>query len=446
MEFYFLKIMISISNVFSSLASGLLLENLLSGKEDERVTSSEPTSNVKTANGKKVVKIAQMVGNTVSILSGFFLIVLMSRGILSLIGTFSKSASNSKKQSPLGPLNRNQASPKDQEPLSSLTPKSPQENFNSSAQAHFTSGATGEKIKEDAKSLDNYDLREEMNLNLENSEFAIYVYNCFSLIEEALEKGQVCTTVGGRGVDPNLLVKGFEACEQNNSATYGNLNSESKIEKIYDNVKRSNGLAVEYRASTGNKAVKIFVYRDENSTKRGADVMVNAANAQMGGGGGICGAIHNLYNFDNDIKIQQEKVFGSKGRVNLLPGEVFTTKCEMKKNPKFHCPYLMQVLGPDARNLGANDSLNLIFAYWNLFRELDRLGAKSVIIPNISTNIFGYSKEKGAAIACTVLRMHLEKHPETSIETVWFAQYDTASVGYYEYFFKRVFDFGKESV
>ena len=129
-------------------------------------------------------------------------------------------------------------------------------------------------------------------------------------------------------------------------------------------------------------------------TKLDVDVIVNAANESLLGGGGVDGAIH---------RAAGPELLDACRRLGPCPtGEArITSGFRLKARWVVHTP------GPVWRGGALGEPGLLESCYRNAFRLAMEKGAKSTAFPCISTGVYGYPKEAAARIALGVMREHL---------------------------------------
>ena len=131
-------------------------------------------------------------------------------------------------------------------------------------------------------------------------------------------------------------------------------------------------------------------------TKHTADVIVNAANSALAGGGGVDGAIHRV----GGPEIMREL---ERRRVDLVPlpaGDVVITSAG-----KLPAKWVFHTVGPiwdDGRN-GESEALRQ--CYRNCLDLAANLAASSVAFPAISTGVYCFPKKLAAEIATQEARM-----------------------------------------
>ena len=128
-------------------------------------------------------------------------------------------------------------------------------------------------------------------------------------------------------------------------------------------------------------------------TQLDVDVIVNAANESLLGGGGVDGAIHRAAG--------PELLEACRALRGCVTGEA-------KLTPGFRlrARWVVHTPGPVWRGGDAGEPALLESCYRNSFRLALARGARSIAFPCISTGVYGYPKRQAVAIALAVMREH----------------------------------------
>jgi O-acetyl-ADP-ribose deacetylase (regulator of RNase III) len=137
------------------------------------------------------------------------------------------------------------------------------------------------------------------------------------------------------------------------------------------------------------------------------DVIVNAANSALAGGGGVDGAIHRAAGpglHEACMKIAAEK--RKAGGEPCPTGEAVLTGAF-----KLRCKGIIHTAGPVWYG-GANGESGLLAScYRNSLFLAQKAGFISIAFPNISTGVYGYPKDLAAAVAVKTVRETLPDCP-----------------------------------
>ena len=130
-------------------------------------------------------------------------------------------------------------------------------------------------------------------------------------------------------------------------------------------------------------------------TRVEAEVIVNAANAGLAGGGGVDGAIHRAGG--PAIMRECDRIRAERG---LCPtGEVAFTGAGLLK-----AKYVAHAVGPVWRGGSSGEAALLRSCYERALEGAEARGAVSLAFPCISTGVYGYPKRAAAQEAAAALR------------------------------------------
>jgi O-acetyl-ADP-ribose deacetylase (regulator of RNase III) len=127
-------------------------------------------------------------------------------------------------------------------------------------------------------------------------------------------------------------------------------------------------------------------------TTLAVDVIVNAANERMLGGGGVDGAIH---------RAAGPELLEACRKVPEVSAGVRCPTGEARITPGFRLParYVVHTAGPIWQGGKHGEARLLASCYGNSLAVAERYGAKSVAFPAISCGVYGYPIDEAAAVA-----------------------------------------------
>jgi O-acetyl-ADP-ribose deacetylase (regulator of RNase III) len=150
-------------------------------------------------------------------------------------------------------------------------------------------------------------------------------------------------------------------------------------------------------------------------TLQEVDAIVNAANSELAGGGGVDGAIH--------------RAAGSR---ELRAACAVLGGCatgDAKVTPAFglRARWIIHAVGPRYRDGRHDERESLASCYRRALEVADELGARSVAFPAISTGIYGYPADEAAEVAVGTVQS-----VPTRVELVRLVAFDEATLARYE--------------
>lgn len=164
---------------------------------------------------------------------------------------------------------------------------------------------------------------------------------------------------------------------------------------------------------------RVLALTQGDITRIPADVIVNAANSDLGGGGGVDGAIHSAGG--PAIMADLERRYGPLG-VRSCP----TGSAVVSLAGRLPASWAIHAVGPVWYGGDAGEAEALASAYATSLRLADQVGARSVTFPAISTGIYGYPVDLAAAVAVWTLATALRD--ATSVERVTLVAYSGSSL------------------
>ena len=150
-------------------------------------------------------------------------------------------------------------------------------------------------------------------------------------------------------------------------------------------------------------------------TDERVDAIVNAANRQLRGGGGVDGAIHRAAGAD---RLQA----ACRAIGECPPGQAVVTD-------GFDLPalFIIHTVGPVWLGGAASERETLASCYRTSLAVADEVGARSVAFPAISTGVYGYPISPAARVALDAVSAC-----STDVQSVVFVCFDEANRAAYQ--------------
>lgn len=158
-------------------------------------------------------------------------------------------------------------------------------------------------------------------------------------------------------------------------------------------------------------------------TQEAVDAIVNAANTHLAHGGGVAGAIVRA---GGDV-IQEESSRWVRQHGPVPTGQVAVTGAG-----SLPCKYVIHAVGPIWQGGGQNEDELLRQAVWHSLLKAHELSLVSIAIPAISSGIFGFPKERCAAILVKAALDFCARYPDSPLREIRFTNFDQLTAGLFE--------------
>lgn len=153
-------------------------------------------------------------------------------------------------------------------------------------------------------------------------------------------------------------------------------------------------------------------------TKEETDIIVNAANTSLRGGGGVDGAIHR----SGGPNILQECI-------QRYPEGCKTGEARITTAGNLAAKYVIHTPGPIWRGGQQNEEYLLKQCYLNSLLLATECKAESISFPSISTGVYRFPIDGASKIALSTV---IDTLPETSIQEVHFVLFSASDYQIYE--------------
>ncbi len=152
------------------------------------------------------------------------------------------------------------------------------------------------------------------------------------------------------------------------------------------------------------------------------DVIVNAANKSLLGGGGVDGAIHKAAG--PELLEATKKLGGAE-----------TGEAKITKGFKLPAEYIIHTVGPVYHGGQENEAELLAACYEHSLKLADEYKLETIAFPSISTGVYNYPLEEAAEIAVTTVTKILEQMD--FVKEVIFVVFDEDNQRMYEKMFEK---------
>ncbi|MCB1141409.1 MAG: O-acetyl-ADP-ribose deacetylase [Leptospiraceae bacterium] len=160
------------------------------------------------------------------------------------------------------------------------------------------------------------------------------------------------------------------------------------------------------------------------------DVIVNAANSKLAGGGGVDGAIHRAGG--PAIMAECDTIRSERGY--LATGDAVITTGGLLK-----ARYVIHTVGPIYSERNHSENLKLTDCYTNSLKLAQSYGLESIAFPNISTGAYGFPPEDAAILTLESVSDFLNSNPNHKFERILFISFDSKNHSIYQDLIKKYF-------
>lgn len=167
---------------------------------------------------------------------------------------------------------------------------------------------------------------------------------------------------------------------------------------------------------------KLDIWQGDITTLE-VDVIVNAANKSLLGGGGVDGAIHRAAG--PELLEATKKLNGAE-----------TGEAKITEGFKLPAKYVIHTVGPVYNDGESNEAQLLENCYKNSLELADKYQLKTVAFSAISTGVYGYPVDEATEIAVSTVNHLLPKMDH--VEEVIFVVFDESMKEIYEKTFEKL--------
>ncbi|HIB36355.1 O-acetyl-ADP-ribose deacetylase [Mesonia sp.] len=154
-------------------------------------------------------------------------------------------------------------------------------------------------------------------------------------------------------------------------------------------------------------------------TKLEVDVIVNAANSSLLGGGGVDGAIH---------RAGGSQILEDCRAIRNKQGKCKTGEAVITRAGNLPAQKVIHTVGPVWNGGNKNEAELLQNCYKNSLQLAEEHQLKTIAFPNISTGIYKYPKNEAAKVAVSTIK----KFSSSMIEKVIFICFDEENFNIYK--------------
>uniref|UniRef100_A0AC35TUG6 Macro domain-containing protein n=1 Tax=Rhabditophanes sp. KR3021 TaxID=114890 RepID=A0AC35TUG6_9BILA len=163
-------------------------------------------------------------------------------------------------------------------------------------------------------------------------------------------------------------------------------------------------------------------------TKLKVDVIVNAAQKTLLGGGGVDGAIH---------KAAGRELVKECGTLNgCLTGEVKKTQAYKIVDVKA----IFHTVAPIVRGqLQDKHKVKLVECYENSLKLADENRYETIAFPSLGTGYYGFPFEESVPLVLGIVKKYLDSHPQTWLKTIYICVFSDNDLKAYQKMYPAYF-------
>lgn len=169
--------------------------------------------------------------------------------------------------------------------------------------------------------------------------------------------------------------------------------------------------------------------RQGDLTAEDSEAIVNAANSRLAHGGGVAGAI--VRHGGWSIQAESDRWIAEHGPVPT--GQVAVTGAG-----SLPARAVIHAVGPVWQGGRAGEDELLRSAVWNSLARAEEMELASVALPAISSGIFGFPKDRCAAILLRTAAEFCDEHPHSRLRQIRFTNIDRLTVDLFEVELRRL--------
>jgi len=153
-------------------------------------------------------------------------------------------------------------------------------------------------------------------------------------------------------------------------------------------------------------------------TKAEVDAIVNAANSELIGGGGVDGAIR---------RAGGAAIENACAEIRRREGGCPTGKAVITPGGDLYAKYVIHTVGPVWEGGNSGEAELLASCYQESLRLAVENHIQSIAFPSISTGVYGYPTEKAAIVALTAVKELVLQRNTAVPTTIQFILFDEAT-------------------